>query len=366
MHFPCLIAELLPWHHPVVVSPWWTAIRYCTSLTSPRQVKRGENMMEKGSGLEIRTGNHSWNTITSKADSQAKQTQCKGDSCTLLTITKIWEQSESECKLKTLSLHPSSSSSSPQAVQGNGPSIMLHYLPWSVSVPAPRGSCVGFLQSAALPALPQHSSVQWCPPFRSCSTWVALGDRSPWLHGEICSVWCPWAAGDGLLLCGPIRGCRELRSWSTSCPPPALTLVRAGLFSYITHSSLPGALVQQFFPFLNVLSIVDHSSALVAVCPFEAVGAALLWHEAVLGHSCSPPSITTLPCKPNTLLFCYPKKTSTFKILKCATTFTTYINFITLFFIYSSVLPFHRNFCFVFWSVSVRTSVAFLFCYAVP
>lgn len=31
--------------------------------------KRGENIMEKGSGLDIRTENQSWNTITGKADS---------------------------------------------------------------------------------------------------------------------------------------------------------------------------------------------------------------------------------------------------------------------------------------------------------
>lgn len=133
-------------------------------------------------------------------------------------------------------------------------SVMLHYLPWSVSVPAPRGSCKGFPQSATLPALPQRSSVQHCP----------LG--SPWAAA-------PHVCTGRSALCGAhdlqgtacsSKGCREilLHSWSTSCPPPAL-----------------------------------------------------LWHGAVLRHSCSRPSITTLPCKPNTLLFCYQNKNSTFKIL---------------------------------------------------
>ena len=38
---------------------------------------------------------------------------------------------------------------------------------------------------------------------------------------EICSTWCPWAAGDSLLLCGPLLGCMELLlcAWSFSCPP---------------------------------------------------------------------------------------------------------------------------------------------------
>ena len=39
-----------------------------------------------------------------------------------------------------------------------------------------------------------------------------------WLHVEICSLWCPWAAGDSLILHGPLLGCSELLlcTWSTS------------------------------------------------------------------------------------------------------------------------------------------------------
>ena len=68
----------------------------------------------------------------------------------------------------------------------------------------------------------------------------------PWLHVEICSVWCPWAAGDSLLLCGPLLGCRELLlcAWSSSCPPSVLTSVPAGLLSHIPCFSLPTAVAQ--------------------------------------------------------------------------------------------------------------------------
>jgi len=73
---------------------------------------------------------------------------------------------------------------------------------------------------------------------------------------EICSTWCPWAAGDSLLLCGPLLGCRELLlcAWSTPCFLSALTSVPAKLLLSHSHSSLPAAVAQQFFPFLNLLS----------------------------------------------------------------------------------------------------------------
>ena len=62
--------------------------------------------------------------------------------------------------------------------------------------------------------------------------------------------------GDGLLLHGPLLGCRELPlcTWNTSCPPSALTWMAAGRFSHVSHSSLPAAVVQQFFHFLSLLS----------------------------------------------------------------------------------------------------------------
>jgi len=72
--------------------------------------------------------------------------------------------------------------------------------------------------------------------------------------------------GDSLHHCGPLLGCRELllHVWITSCPPSALTSVPAGLLSCISHSSLPAAVVQKFFPSLNLLSqstsnIIHHS-----------------------------------------------------------------------------------------------------------
>ena len=65
----------------------------------------------------------------------------------------------------------------------------------------------------------------------------------PWLHVEICSLWCPWAAGDSLLIRGPLLGCRELLlcTWNTSYPPSALTLVPTALLLSVSHSSLPAA-----------------------------------------------------------------------------------------------------------------------------
>ena len=62
--------------------------------------------------------------------------------------------------------------------------------------------------------------------------------------------------GHSLLLCGPLLGCRELllSAWSTPCFLSALTSVPAKLLLSHSHSSLPAAVAQQFFPFLNLLS----------------------------------------------------------------------------------------------------------------
>lgn len=86
--------------------------------------------------------------------------------------------------LQTPSLHPPSSISSSQVVQGNGAAVSpKHFitaiLPWSPlclcftwgpshgMLSFPLWSCVGFLQAAVLQALLQRSSVSRGPPFSS-------------------------------------------------------------------------------------------------------------------------------------------------------------------------------------------------------
>jgi len=87
----------------------------------------------------------------------------------------------------------------------------------------PNWCCVGFPQSSSLQRMLQHGSITQGPPFRHCSTKASIESSSPsppallraslhgllllqasstaapwappWLHGDISSVWCPWAAG---------------------------------------------------------------------------------------------------------------------------------------------------------------------------
>jgi len=60
---------------------------------------------------------------------------------------------------------------------------------------------------------------------------------------------------DGLLLHGPLLGCRELllHAWSTCCPC-ALTLVPAGLLLSFCSLHSPRCCCAAVFPFLNLLS----------------------------------------------------------------------------------------------------------------
>ena len=75
-----------------------------------------------------------------------------------------------------------------------------------------------------------------------------------WLHMEICSMWCSWAAKDSLLYHGPLSGYREflLLTWNTSfCSN--LSVFRAASLT-CSLSPLPSIVGQQFFHFLNLLS----------------------------------------------------------------------------------------------------------------
>ena len=84
--------------------------------------------------------------------------------------------------------------------------------------------------------------------------------------------------------------------WSVPGAPPALFFhwpwCLHGVFSPISHSSLPAAVAQWFFPFISLLSqrapSITHGSALALVGPFGAARAALIWHRAVLGSASKP------------------------------------------------------------------------------
>jgi len=65
---------------------------------------------------------------------------------------------------------------------------------------------------------------------------------------EICSAWCPWAAGDSLLLRGPLWAAGSC--CSVPGAPPALTAVPAGLLHVFSLFS-PSFLSHSAFPFLN-------------------------------------------------------------------------------------------------------------------
>ena len=75
---------------------------------------------------------------------------------------------------------------------------------------------------------------------------------------------------------------------------------------YISHSSLPAAVVQHIFPFLDLLSLrhtpsVAHSSAVEAAGPSEAAGTALVCHGALLcsAHRGTPIALSlSKPCHP--------------------------------------------------------------------
>lgn len=184
-------------------------------------------------------------------------------------------------KLKTLSPYLPSSISSAWVALGNVEhrllpvhnisSLSLHH---GHTVPAPHGflpqdailtdwSFMNFPQAAA-PAVLQHSSVLWSPPFRCCSVPQAPTAFLDW----------PW--------------CLQ------------------GHFSPISHPSLPDAAVW-LFSLLDLLSQSTpsdaHGSALASVHPFGAAGA-LHWCGALLGSAHRGPlqssTTRTLPCEPNT------------------------------------------------------------------
>lgn len=100
---------------------------------------------------------------------------------------------------------------------------------------------------------------------------------------------------------------------STPGAPPALTLVPAGLFSYISHSPLPAAVADFPFPRLLSQSTPAHSQLSCGNSRFSSESSCgiLLWHGTALGSAHRElPSSPQLPkpchvrsvCKPS--LFC--------------------------------------------------------------
>lgn len=90
----------------------------------------------------------------------------------------------------------------------------------------------------------------------------------PWLHEEICSVWCPWATG---AQSAPLWASPGLHGAAAQCLEHLLpSLVPAGLLLSVSYSPLPAA-VAQFFPSLTLLSQstpgVAHGSVVVAAGP---------------------------------------------------------------------------------------------------
>lgn len=158
---------------------------------------------------------------------------------------------------------------------------------------------MGFPQAAALQTLPQHSSISQGPSFRHCPALLPqptcpTKGSSPWMqlwsgtapavyfHGLQppsglihCSTMGMWRSsvqgthqllGDRLLHHGPLLSTRGLLfcTWSTSCPPSALTFVPAGLLlshfltphsQLLLHSSL-------FLPLICTPSA--HTASLIA------------------------------------------------------------------------------------------------------
>ena len=112
--------------------------------------------------------------------------------------------------------------------------------------------------------------------------------------------------GDGLLFCGPLLRCRNLLlcAWSSSCPPSALTLVPAGLFSHSSNSS-SSCCCMELFSFLI--------SALTRAQPSSLMAQFWQWQRSLLepdgagsrdsaGLFCSLSCYQTFPCKPNTII----------------------------------------------------------------
>ena len=150
--------------------------------------------------------------------------------------------------------------------------------PWSLSTSSPRGSLpqhailpeqiawashrlqlsqhcsnTAPYHTAPLSGTAPHGSPRTAAPARAAPAGVPTGCASFRLHPPLprrllrgCTGRCALRGahglqGDGLLLRGPLLGCRKLLlcAWSSSCPPSALTSVPSGLFSHISHPSFP-------------------------------------------------------------------------------------------------------------------------------
>ena len=129
----------------------------------------------------------------------------------------------------------------------------------------------------------------------------------PSSHIHCFTVGCMWRSphaahalqGDSLLHYGPLHGLQ-----GTSAPHlehflpsfcPDLAVFRADLF-LSSHSSFPSAVVQQFFPFFNLLTLGQQPDT-------SGAGFHLTWGSywtALRGHFCStPPTTKTLSYKHN-------------------------------------------------------------------
>jgi len=143
-------------------------------------------------------------------------------------------------------------------------------------LPQHRHPTVGsFTSPTAPPQTPPHGLKLWprsyccrgCTPFRphpllQCGllhgcTWRCTPHNAPRLQGN------------SVLLHGPLLDCRELCTWSTSCPPFALTLVDAEL------------LLSYFLTSLSQSKSIDtHGSALHTItAQLEQLELALIWHR---------------------------------------------------------------------------------------
>lgn len=108
-------------------------------------------------------------------------------------------------------------------------------------------------------------------------------------------------AATGVIVMGSSMGCRELlfHTWSTFCPPSALTFVSAGHF--LTHFLTPPAGVQHFN--LNTVSQRHHQVLLLASAVSCGGSVGAVWKQLCL--TWGSPDLSSQPLQPLLPKHCY-------------------------------------------------------------